>query len=687
MNRINPFRRFAYRLRPDLAEMPGTYRAATLVHVFTLLWMSPFAIIGLIWLVSATDFDRVRVEGLTLLLLLGLGLLLRRFPFNLRLQLRKNVFASARGSFEGMVQWSASLLFGPVAIWLSVIETLGILAYHWRSEHSRGERWLHLSDSVASLARGLIGGLCGLWVYERLGGLYPFMEFEVHTLPSSLAATLAAWLIPVLLSLVTFLYMLRTQEELVGPASLTDLGSLLQMYGTTALFRLPVLLFAILAAGLYSWGGIGVYLFFMVGVLLVSLLARGLSDALSRNEQRSRELTVLEKLGESIIAAPPDQMGETLPKLLVEHVYLMLPEHDVAIWLFPDTMLLYEHATDGPMPQLEQVQTELLQTDEAYLLYDPVRPSGDVVAAHSRQAVAVPIRREDGTIRGGIYVMQRQSSQGLEHSLPALQSLASQIDLAIRRAYVYTQLIENERMARELEVAGRIQATFLPAATPQVSGWQIEAVLIPARQTSGDFYDFFALGNGRIGLLVADVADKGTGAALYMALSRTLIRTFALQNPDQPELALQLANERILNDTMSDQFVTVFYGVIDQEKGLLTYCNAGHNPAYLISRDVGGVQHMGQSGIPLGMFPDLTWQQRQVQIGAGDLLLLYTDGVTEAQDAVNELFSEQRLLETVAASESGTAQQITQDIVRAIQTFVSDAPQFDDITLVVALRE
>jgi sigma-B regulation protein RsbU (phosphoserine phosphatase) len=134
-----------------------------------------------------------------------------------------------------------------------------------------------------------------------------------------------------------------------------------------------------------------------------------------------------------------------------------------------------------------------------------------------------------------------------------------------------------------------------------VDGWQLAAVLESARQKSGDFYDFMPLENNHLGILVADVSDKGTGAALYMALSRTLIRTYAMAHPNQPEVAFTLANERIMADAQSEQFVTVFYGVLDCSSGILTYANAGHNPPYLIRGSNGRVvQALGRTGLLYG---------------------------------------------------------------------------------------
>ena len=246
----------------------------------------------------------------------------------------------------------------------------------------------------------------------------------------------------------------------------------------------------------------------------------------------------------------------------------------------------------------------------------------------------------------------------------------------------------NRKMEQELALAGEVQASFLPGELPDIPGWQLSVTLKPARETSGDFYDIIPLSNGRLGILVADVVDKGVGAALYMALSWTLIRTYALEYPTQPELVLSAANRRILMDTRADQFVTAFYGILDPATGALVYGNAGHCPPYLISaRGNGAVQNLARTGVPLGIFEDETWEQREVRIGPGDALILYTDGVTDAQDAQEAFFGGDRLLESAQANPGRSAHDIQEAVIAAVCEFVGDAPRVDDIALMVVVRD
>jgi sigma-B regulation protein RsbU (phosphoserine phosphatase) len=268
--------------------------------------------------------------------------------------------------------------------------------------------------------------------------------------------------------------------------------------------------------------------------------------------------------------------------------------------------------------------------------------------------------------------------------------------LALRRLQ---QRLEdaNKRFAEELALAGEIQASFLPSALPDIPDWQLAAALIPARETSGDFYDAIPLPNGRVGILVADVTDKGTAAALYMALSRTLIRTYAVEYDTQPELVFSAVHRRILSDTDSKQFVTVFYGVVDPTTGTLTYANAGHNPPYLFRMQARAdasidtlydFHELNNTGPPLGMrmFGDMTWDCREIQLAPGDVLVLYSDGITEAQNCEREFFEEEQLNEVARANLGRSAEAIQDAILKAVHEFTADAPQADDITLFVVAR-
>jgi serine phosphatase RsbU (regulator of sigma subunit)/tetratricopeptide (TPR) repeat protein len=259
------------------------------------------------------------------------------------------------------------------------------------------------------------------------------------------------------------------------------------------------------------------------------------------------------------------------------------------------------------------------------------------------------------------------------------------------RAEMFARALAHGKASQELAVAGRIQEGLLPEKLPTLPGWQLAVTLEAARETCGDFYDFIPLPNGHLGIVIADVADKGAGAALYMALSRTLIRTYAAGFPAQPAQVLHSVNQRILQETHTDMFVTVFYGVLEPEPGVFTYCNAGHNPPFLLKGD--SVETLTRTGLPLGIVGDAEWEEGEARIRRGEALVLYTDGVTDAQTSEGTPFGQERLLEVIQARQglsapSGTrAQQIEDAVLEAIHGFVGSAPRFDDLTLMVVVRE
>jgi len=253
------------------------------------------------------------------------------------------------------------------------------------------------------------------------------------------------------------------------------------------------------------------------------------------------------------------------------------------------------------------------------------------------------------------------------------------------RAKTFKLALASQRDAQELARAARIQESFLPDSIPQIPGWELAVTLEPARQTSGDYYDFIPLSNNRWGIVVADVADKGTAAALFMTTSRSLIRTYAEEYEMWPEIVLSETNRRLLADTRSGLFVTVFYSILDPSSGVLTYANAGHNPPHLLVRD-GNTRLLTRTGTPIGIFNEAAWEQAQVQFSPGDSLVIYTDGMIDAQNEREEPFGATRLLDSMLAHGGKSAAGARDGILQDVHEFASGAPQFDDITLMVLAR-
>jgi serine phosphatase RsbU (regulator of sigma subunit) len=204
---------------------------------------------------------------------------------------------------------------------------------------------------------------------------------------------------------------------------------------------------------------------------------------------------------------------------------------------------------------------------------------------------------------------------------------------------------------------------------------------------AGDFFDFIPLDENNLGILIADVTDKGVGPALYMALSRTLIRTYASEYQFEPDTVFFAANRRILQDARARLYVTAFFGVLNTETGKFTYSNAGHNPPYLLRADGITVEPLGVTGMPIGIEDEAIWEQREVQLNPGDVLLLYTDGIPDAVNEEGEFFEVETFIDVAQLHATAPAHEIQAAVIEQLQQFVGDAPQVDDITLMILRRE
>ncbi len=351
--------------------------------------------------------------------------------------------------------------------------------------------------------------------------------------------------------------------------------------------------------------------------------------------------------------------------------------------------LLSEWGEADMMPG--EAAAQEFQGSDRHTLLVPGPPRSIADALALRNPFALPLLVW-GEMMGAIVVDTREGGSKLgDRQLNILSGVAQQTATAIQNSRLQIESVERQKLERELQLAYQIQASFLPAHVPQVQGWDLAAHWQGARQVSGDFYDFVQLSDPnypsrRWGFVVADVADKGVPAALFMALSRTLVRTMAIGG-NNPAEVLAKANDMIIADSRSDLFVTLFYAILDPVRGALTFANAGHNPPLHFNGRSARVTPLDAHGMALGVLTGIELEQRETNIEPGDVLLFYTDGVTDALDSQTEAFGLKRLQKVVGAHRTGSAAQIVQAINQAVAEFVGDTPQFDDFTLVVLKRE
>jgi serine phosphatase RsbU (regulator of sigma subunit) len=252
-------------------------------------------------------------------------------------------------------------------------------------------------------------------------------------------------------------------------------------------------------------------------------------------------------------------------------------------------------------------------------------------------------------------------------------------------------------MERELEIGRQIQRSFLPDELPQPAGWEVAARFEPARQVAGDFYDAFPLAGGaRVGLVLADVCDKGVGAALFMALFRSLVRAFSERAYGTPPSGADDDAARILSTVLStndyiakthgrsNMFATLFLGVLDPADGALTWINAGHEAPVVFG--AGGVSaRLTPTGPALGMMPDMKFEARRTTLAPGETLFAFTDGVSEARDGAGALFTEARLLALLAEGQPSAAA-LLERVGTAVSSYAAGAERSDDITMLAASR-
>jgi sigma-B regulation protein RsbU (phosphoserine phosphatase) len=295
-------------------------------------------------------------------------------------------------------------------------------------------------------------------------------------------------------------------------------------------------------------------------------------------------------------------------------------------------------------------------------------------------------------VMGLIVVAAAETINYAASDLKLLNTLALQSATAIENARLFERTVQAARdrerllaLHKELEVAAAIQKSILPSEFPPFPDrheFEIHAAMTPAMEVGGDFFDFFLVDEHRLGFVIADVSGKGVPAALFMAMSRTLIKATALRGLG-PDECLAEVNRVLTAENVSSMFVTVFYGLLDLKSGELTYCNAGHNTPYVLRCD-GRVEALERTGsMALGAFEEAVYTSKSVRLATRDGLFLYTDGITEAVDEGQSEFTDHRLEESLGRMPARPLTEIIDGVVSDVKAFAGKAPQADDMTTLV----
>ena len=278
------------------------------------------------------------------------------------------------------------------------------------------------------------------------------------------------------------------------------------------------------------------------------------------------------------------------------------------------------------------------------------------------------------------------STKFTETDFEVFKAISEQSAFALYNAIVYSEANEKKRLDRDLEIARDIQRILLPSTSPEVSGFEINGINIPARQVSGDYFDYIQVDSTHLGIVIADVSGKGVPASLIMAMCRSVLRSHASANPSAADV-LRKVNRQLFPDMKEDMFISMAYLILDHATGQLTMARAGHDAPLLYTAATRKVAKVNPPGMALGVdsgsvFDRLT-RNYTVHLNKDDCLVLYTDGVTEALDAQGAEFGMEKMIQTVLAAAPEGAPAIVKRLTDELRTFVGAQPQADDITLIV----
>jgi phosphoserine phosphatase RsbU/P len=304
----------------------------------------------------------------------------------------------------------------------------------------------------------------------------------------------------------------------------------------------------------------------------------------------------------------------------------------------------------------------------------------------TRSILTAPMFNPQQKIIGVVQVLNKQGSGPFTfRDERLLAALTSQAAISIENARLYQQELQQQIINRELETAHGIQASFLPDAIPEYDGWDIGALWCPIRNVAGDFYDFYDLSDGRLAAVIADVSGKGIPAALFMAVSVTVLR-FGMSLDLPPDEVTRRANEMIISEQRSRMFATTFIVYISPTNGAVEYSSGGHNPPLIYRAATQTCEYITAPGVAVGIFKSAEYERATTVLHEGDVMVLYTDGITEVINNDEEEFGEERLEALVKQNHHLDAQALADRVLDEVNVFAEDQELFDDATLVVIKR-
>jgi len=411
--------------------------------------------------------------------------------------------------------------------------------------------------------------------------------------------------------------------------------------------------------------------------------------------EENRNLQIMMQVSDALAAHKPLQ---ELLEDIMDLIAGQLPMDQCVIMLRADggpgleTRAARIQGSWGEGREIEVSRTIVAMAYEQHLSVLLANPAADtrlpadnsIIAKGIRSALCVPIGDAEHII-GVLYVDRHGRAEAFkDEDLRLLTLLASTAGVKIQQARQIAELMRVEKLKRDIKIAADIQRDFLPRALPPCEGFGMAGRALPCLQVGGDYYDLICLERGRVGLAVADVSGKGIGAALLMASLRAWLRAELGHDTDLATLAAKL-NDFIHESSDIHSFITFFFAELDGATGALRFVNAGHNPPLVFGRD-GLVRDLAPTGLVLGMFAGRPYEVGSGEVGLGEVLVLYTDGITESRNADEEEFGVEGLAAAVREERENSAEAILEAVFRRLAEFTGCAEPFDDRTLVIVKR-
>jgi sigma-B regulation protein RsbU (phosphoserine phosphatase) len=339
-------------------------------------------------------------------------------------------------------------------------------------------------------------------------------------------------------------------------------------------------------------------------------------------------------------------------------------------------------------PLIEIIRSEKRELTKYDVLEDPryraVSESCAADFARLNASLIVPLVYQDQVI-GSLNLGEKKSGKAYNREdIDLLRTIASQGSIAIENARLFQENLEKQRMEEELNIARDLQMSMLPSVCPQIKGFTIAATSIPAREVGGDFYDFIEMGEDKLGLVVGDVTGKSVSGALVMSASRSVFRMLSEEQLTVGEIMIR-ANLRTKKDIKKGMFVALLYAVLNSKDRVLSFCSAGQTHPMYFSSETGRTKLLETKGdkFPLGILEESNYQETQIALKPGDRVIFYTDGIVEAMNEREEIFGFERLLDVLQSSGPISADELLREILNKVKLFAGNAPQHDDLTLVV----